>query len=160
VVLYHSLFGNTKSVASSLATGIEETGVETICQSIDDFNTSDITSFDLIAIGSPTHILKPSKPMSEFLETLRTYNLEGKFGFTFDTRNESRMNKRSLSILENSAARSIEGKMKKMGMTIIHSRESAIVQGREGPLNQGSEERFLMIGKKIAKKLITQLESA
>ncbi|MFW9981612.1 MAG: flavodoxin family protein [Candidatus Thorarchaeota archaeon] len=149
LVLYHSLYGNTKSVAMSLTRGIEEAGVETICISIDDFDINNITDFDFIAIGSPTHILKTSKSMGAFLESLAAFNLKGISGFSFDTRNESRMNKRSLFGLENSAARVIEARMKRMKMKMIRSRESAIVHGREGPLDSGVEEQFIEIGHEI-----------
>ncbi|MFW9793929.1 MAG: flavodoxin domain-containing protein, partial [Candidatus Thorarchaeota archaeon] len=108
IVLYHSLFGNTKSIAMNLAKGIEEAGVVTSCQSIENFNINEIIDFDFVAIGSPTHILKTSKQMKTFLQEMRAFNLKGKFGFSFDTRNESRMNKRGLFALENSAARVIE----------------------------------------------------
>ncbi|MFW9816022.1 MAG: flavodoxin domain-containing protein, partial [Candidatus Thorarchaeota archaeon] len=50
LVLYDSLFGNTKTVALSLAKGIREVGVDTSCQSIDEFNINEISGFDFVAI--------------------------------------------------------------------------------------------------------------
>lgn len=149
LVLFHSLFGNTKAVAQSLAKGLQETGLEVDCQSIDEVDINTIPNYDLIAIGSPTHMIRPSKQMKEFLERLRILNLSGLVGFSFDTRNESRMNRRSFSVLENSAARSIEKALKRVKVRIIKPRVSAIVQGREGPLNVESEETFLEIGREI-----------
>ncbi|MHA1951322.1 MAG: flavodoxin family protein [Candidatus Thorarchaeota archaeon] len=149
LVLYHSLFGNTKTVAMSLAKGLDEAGVESVCRSIDEFNINDITAFDFVAIGGPTHILKTSKAMKTFLQELAVFNLSGKSGFSFDTRNESKMNKRGLFVLENSAARVIDGWMKRKKMNIIRSRESAIVHGREGPLHSSVEKHFLEIGREI-----------
>ncbi|MFW9844405.1 MAG: flavodoxin family protein [Candidatus Thorarchaeota archaeon] len=159
LILYHSLYGNTKLVAISLAKGIEESGIETTCRSIEDFDIDKIMTFDFIAIGSPTHMLRPSKPMKEFLQKLKAFNLSGKVGFCFDTRNESKMNKRSYLILENSAARGIEGLMKRMKIKLIQPRQSAIVEGREGPLNQGVESMFFKIGSEIGNSIITQLET-
>jgi multimeric flavodoxin WrbA len=153
LVLFHSLFGNTKAIATSLARGFEEVGVESVCMSIDEFNVKEIVRYGLIAIGSPTHILKTSKPMKTFLEKLEAFNLSGKAGFGFDTRNESRLNKRGLFVLENSAARVIEGWMKRRKMKIIRHRESAIVHGREGPLDSGVEEVFLEIGREIGRRI-------
>ncbi|MHA3963503.1 MAG: flavodoxin family protein [Candidatus Thorarchaeota archaeon SMTZ1-45] len=149
LVLYHSLFGNTKTVAMSLARGIEELGIEVDCMSIGEVDINEIPKHDLIAIGSPTHMIRPSKEMKEFLNQLRNIELRGLFGFSFDTRNESRMNKRSLLVLENSAARSIEGMMKRLKMKIIKPRVSSIVHGREGPLDIGAEEKFHQIGREI-----------
>ncbi len=153
LVLYHSLFGNTKTVAMSLAKGLQESAIEVDCYSIDDVDVTEIPNYDLVAIGSPTHMIKPSKEMKEFLDELKAIELKGVFGFSFDTRNESRMNSKSFLILENSAARSIEGTMKRMKMKIIRPRVSAIVQGREGPLNAHAEEAFIQIGREIGTAL-------
>ncbi|MFW9910717.1 MAG: flavodoxin family protein [Candidatus Thorarchaeota archaeon] len=153
LVIYHSLFGNTKKIAMSLAGGLEEAGVPTDVLVIDDVDLQRLPEYDFIAIGGPTHILGVSKELKAFLERLSSLDLRGKKGFAFDTRNESRMNKRRYLVLENSAARRIEGKMKSMKMKVIRPRESAIVSGREGPLEQQAENSFFMIGKEIAKSI-------
>ncbi len=153
LILYHSLFGNTKTVAINLAKGIEESGVETDCLSIDEVDINQITSYDFLAIGGPTHIIGISKEIKTFLNELKTINLREMKGFSFDTRNNSRMNKKRWLMLENSAARRIEGKMKKMKIKIIKPRQSAIVEGREGPLESGVEGIFKEIGKEIGKAL-------
>ena len=154
LVLYHSLFGNTKKVALTLAMGIQDAGVEVDCKSVNDADPAEVTSYDLIAIGGPTHMIRPSKEMKAFLDRLKPIELRDLFGFAFDTRNESRMNSRGLSVLENSAARSIEKLMKRKKMKIIKPRVSAIVQGREGPLDTGVEETFLQIGQEIGNLLM------
>lgn len=153
LVLYHSLFGNTMAVAKSLGRGIEETGIEVDCFSIDEVDIEEIPKYDLIAIGSPTHMIRPSKEMKEFLKDLRSIELKGLLGFSFDTRNQSRMNKKRYLVLENSAARSIEKALKQMKVRIIRPRVSAIVHGREGPLDTGVEEDFLQIGRELGQKL-------
>ncbi|MHA2602673.1 MAG: flavodoxin family protein [Candidatus Thorarchaeota archaeon SMTZ1-83] len=150
IVLYHSLHGNTGKVAMSLAKGIEEAGAEVDCLSIDEVDFGRVSEYDFIAIGGPTHMIRMSKPMKEFLEKLQSVDLRGKKGFAFDTRIQSRMNKKSWGGLENSAARRIEGKMKKMKMEIVRHRKSAIVNGREGPLEEGTEKMFRRIGSEIA----------
>jgi hypothetical protein len=53
----------------------------------------------------------------------------------------------------NSAAKRIEKKMKKMNVKIIRPRESALVEGREGPLHDGVLERFRRIGTEIAESI-------
>lgn len=138
----------------SLARGVEESETEVDCLSIEEVDIKEIPEYDFIAVGSPTHITKPSKEMKEFLKKLKTIELRGLLGFSFDTRNESRMNNRRLALFENSAARSIEGFMKRMKMKIIKPRFSAIVYGREGPLNADVEETFLQIGREIGSILV------
>ncbi|MFX1483969.1 MAG: flavodoxin family protein [Promethearchaeota archaeon] len=153
LVLYHSLFGNTRTVAMSLAKGIQESGVDVTCIGIETFDISRICEYEFIAIGSPTHMIRTSKEMKEFLLRLDTYDLKGKLGFSFDTRTDSRMNDRKWSVFENSAARVIERKMKRLKMKIIRPRQSAIVTGREGPLDSGVEDTFLEIGREIGRTL-------
>jgi menaquinone-dependent protoporphyrinogen IX oxidase len=155
LVLYHSLFGNTKDIASSLAKGIDETGIETDCVNIDEIDISTIPNYDFIAIGGPTHMIGVSKAMKAFLKKLKTVPMQGMRGFSFDTRNHSRMNKKRWLILENSAARRIERYMKRKKMIIIKPRQSAIVYGREGPLENNSNLDFKMIGEEIGKILVT-----
>ncbi|MFW9916065.1 MAG: flavodoxin family protein [Candidatus Thorarchaeota archaeon] len=149
LVLYHSLYGNTKAIAISLAKGIEESAIVADCLSIDEVDLSQIKNYDFLAIGGPTHRIGLSKPMKAFLQKLKSANPRGMKGFSFDTRNHSRLNKKRWLMLENSAARRIEGKMKRMKISIIQPRQSAIVFGREGPLESGAEDRFRELGKEI-----------
>lgn len=153
LVIYDSLFGNTKKVAFSLAKGLMEGGLEVDCEHIDSIDIYQISSYNFLAIGGPTHMIGLSKAMKAFLQKLSTISVRGITGFSFDTRNESRMNSKKWLVLENSAARRIEGKMKKIKIKIIFPRQSAIVQGREGPLEENAEEIFLAIGREIAKKV-------
>jgi flavorubredoxin len=157
LVLYHSLFGNTKTVAMSLAKGIKETGVETDCMSIEEVDIEQIPKYDFIAIGGPTHVIRPSKDMKNFLLKLKALDLRGRGGFAFDTRNHSRMNSKSWFLLENSAARSIEGSMRRMKIRILRPRESAIVEGREGPLDMGVDDRFTEVGRELGRVLVSQI---
>ena len=150
LIVYHSMFGNTKAVADCLAKGMRESGIEVDCLSIDDIEISKVPGYDFLVIGGPTHMIGISKPMKAFLEQLKTCDLQGMKGFCFDTRNPSRLNKSSWLMLENSAARRIEGILKRMKIEIIYPRESALVEGREGPLLDGAEARFRQIGVELA----------
>jgi flavodoxin len=153
LVLYNSRYGNTKSVAFALAKGIQGAGIETECMSIEDVKIQRIPDFDFIAIGGPTHIIRTSQEMKEFLAKLKSVDLRGKLSFAFDTRIESKMNQRKWSVFENSAARRIQGAMKKMKMKIIRDRQSALVLENEGPLEQDAEDEFAEIGRSIGENL-------
>jgi len=150
IVVYDSNFGNTERIARALARGLEEEGAEVDCLRIDEVDVERLAEYDFIAVGGPTHMIRTSKPMKAFLERLRTVDLRGLKGFSFDTRNESRMNSRSLLLLENSAARVIEGVLKSRKVEIVMPRRSALVEGREGPLYDGMEEMFTQMGAEIA----------
>ncbi len=153
IVVYDSNFGNTERIARALAAGLRDGGIDADTARVDGVEAGELAGYDFIAVGGPTHIISASKPMKEFLERLKTVDLRGLKGFSFDTRNESRMNSRMWLMLENSAARVIEGALRKEKMDIVRPRRSAIVEGREGPLHEGMEETFRQIGVEIAKSI-------
>ena len=153
IVVYDSNFGNTERIARALARGLEEKGAEVNCLRIDEVDVEGLAGYDFIAVGGPTHMIRTSKPMKAFLQKLTTVDLSGLKGFSFDTRNESRMNGRRWMLLENSAARIIEGVLKSRKVEIVRPRRSALVEGREGPLHDGMEEMFTRIGAEIAGSL-------
>ena len=153
IVIYDSSFGNTERIARALALGLGDKGAKIDCLKIDKVDVEKLTEYAFIAIGGPTHIISASKPMKEFLERMKTVDLRGLKGFSFDTRNESRMNSRMWLIFENSAARVIEGALRGVKVDIVRPRRSAIVEGREGPLHEGMEETFRQIGIEIAESL-------
>ncbi len=146
LVVYDSNFGNTEKIARALVIGLGEEGLEVDCLKVDQVDIDKLAVYEFIAIGGPTHMAGVSKPMKEFLEEMKAVDVNGKKGFSFDTRNESRFNMFDL----NSAAKRIENKMKKMRIKLIRPRQSAIVEGREGPLHDGMEETFRRIGAEIA----------
>ena len=51
LVLYHSLYGNTRRVAESLARGMRFAGLSVDCLSIREVVIGDIPRYDLLAIG-------------------------------------------------------------------------------------------------------------
>ncbi len=91
--------------------------------------------------------------MKAFLHRLKKTDLREMKGFSFDTRNPSRLNQKSWLMLENSAAKRIESLMKRMKIKIIYPRQSALVEGREGPLLDGAEARFKQLGTTLANLL-------
>jgi len=146
IVVYDSRFGNTEKIARALALGIEKQGVNVDCRKVDEVDVAELVEYDFLAVGGPTHIASMSEPMKGFLEDLKKVDISDKIGFCFDTRNRSRFNRFDL----NSAAKRIEKKMKKMKVKMIKPRESAIVEGREGPLEKEAEEAFDRLGTEIA----------
>jgi flavodoxin len=142
MVIFDSKFGNTEKIAKSLEGGLLRSGVDVACIHTSDVQLDSLTEFDLIAIGGPTQMFTASKPMKDFLLKLEeVQGLNGKFGFAFDTKFESR--------LAGSAAKFIEKRLLDVGMEIIRSRQSAIVEKTEGPLKEGEMEGFESIGFEI-----------
>jgi flavodoxin len=146
LVVYYSVYGNTEKVAKALASGLETGGVKADCVKVDAVKFDELGGFDLLCVGSPVHAWNASKPMKVFLERLKSVDgLKGKKAFAFDTKIRSRF--------AGSAGGKIEGKLKDLGLTIAKPNVSAIVRGREGPLEEGAEETFKQIGAELAKTL-------
>ena len=146
LVVYDGLFGNTEKVAKALAAGLESGGVDVNVVKVDAVKFDELGKVDLLCVGSPVHAWNASKPVKEFLGRLKSVEgLSGKKAFAFDTKIKSK--------LAGSAGGKIERKLKDLGLIIAKHSESAVVKGREGPLEEGAEETFKQIGAELAKML-------
>ena len=147
LVVYDSVYGNTEKVARALAKGLEGGGVDVECVRVDAVKFDEPIRYDLLVVGGPVHGWSASKPIKEFLERLKSVEgLSGKKAFALDT-------KMSRGRLVGSAGGKIEGKLKRLGLTIVKPHASAIVKGREGPLEEGAEETFKQLGAELAKMM-------
>jgi flavodoxin len=147
LVVFDSVYGNTEKVARALAKGLEDGGVDVDCVRVDAVKFDELSGYDLLVVGSPVHAWSASKPIKAFLERLKTVEgLSGKKAFAFDT-------KMSRSMLAGSAGGKIEGKLKSLGLTIVKPHASAVVKGREGPLEEGAEGAFNQLGAELAKMM-------
>jgi flavorubredoxin len=146
LVVYDSVYGNTERIAKALAVGLESGGVDVDIVKVDAVKFNELAKVDLLCVGSPVHAWSASKPMKEFLERLKSVEgLNGKKAFAFDTKRAQ--------ALAGSAGGKIEKKLKDLGMTIAMPSKSAIVKGREGPLEESAEGTFKQIGSELAKML-------
>lgn len=143
IVIYDTIYGNTEKVAKALASGMQEQGVQVDTVPVQKVEINKLKEYDLLAIGGPTHAFGISKPVKDFLQKMKNAEIKGKKAFIFDTRLRIR--------IAGSAAKKIEKELKKLQMNIIKSYSSAIVMKSEGPLEEGTEERFKKISAEIAK---------
>jgi flavodoxin len=141
-VIYDSNFGNNEKLAKALSAGLERAGVHVDLLKIGEFNHTKIQDYELICLGGPTHITRTSQNMRDFLDEIKKVNLRGKKGFCFGTRMDSRMNIFDI----NGSAKKIEGKLRRRGLKMVKEAVNVIVEGREGPLAEGSENRYKEIG--------------
>ncbi|MFX0019613.1 MAG: flavodoxin domain-containing protein [Promethearchaeota archaeon] len=145
LILYDSVYGNTKKVAMSLSRGLEAGGVYVDSNSIQDFDTVELKNYDVIGIGGPTHFHGASKEMKAFLSKIKHLKMENKEGFAFETKADFR--------LAGSAAKRIIRYLKKMKILIIHPTITGLVIDKEGPLKENSLPKMENIGLNIAEKL-------
>lgn len=143
LVVYDSMYGNTEKIAKALAVGLRSGGVDSTVAKLDSIQVNEVTDVNLLCVGSPTHAWNASKSMKEFLDRLKSVEgLKGKKAFAFDTKMKSR--------LAGKARDNIEKDLKTLGFSIVKPSESAIVNGREGPLEDGSEAKFEKLGAELA----------
>ncbi len=163
VVVYESMFGNTKTVGQGIAEGLREAG-EVKVGTVDDLSPDDVRDATLIVAGGPTqarHMAKPNArqsatknhafdkygPVLPGRESLRGW-LEripmGRAGAAaFDTRFDKP------TLLTGSAAKEIARELSRKGYSIIGA-QSFFVQGTGGPLTDGERERAVAWGRELA----------
>ena len=83
LVIYDSIYGNTKAVAEMIAEGIRAEGHEAIIQSAKD-DLHEKLDLDLILIGSPTRMGRMTGPSKKLMKKLSKSSWTKPVGF-FDT---------------------------------------------------------------------------
>ncbi|MFX1570230.1 MAG: flavodoxin domain-containing protein [Promethearchaeota archaeon] len=145
IILYDTVFGNTKKVAMSLSRGLEAGGLYVDSSSIEDFNIIDLNNYDIIAIGGPTHYHGASKKMKSFLSKIKHLKMDNKFGFAFETKGEFR--------LAGSAAKRITRYLNKIKIKIIHHIVTGTVLNQKGPLKDRTLDLMEQIGLDISDRI-------
>lgn len=147
VIVYDSIFGNTKRIADRI--GLELCNdCEIIAGSIHhDIEPDDIADIDLLIIGSPTHSHKPTHEMSQFLDQLAAKKNYIKHAAVFDTRYNMHI------LISGSAAKKITKKLKQFGIATICKPESFLVTKWEGPLKANELEHAEHWAQDILQKL-------
>ena len=144
IILYDSVYGNTKKVAMSLSRGLEAGGLYVDSSSIQNFDIKELKNYDLIGIGGPTHYHGASKQIKSFLNKIKHLKMEGKYGFAFETKGEFR--------LAGSAAKRITRYLNKINTKIIHPTITGKVLNQEGPLKESTLNLMEQIGLNISDK--------
>lgn len=164
VVIYESLFGNTKAVAEAVVAGLQH-GPDVMLQStLEEIDTSQA---DFVVIGGPTHAHGMSRATSrqvdekgpaplpgadtglgirEVIKAMPTG--DGKPVATFDTRFDK------AAWLTGSAAAVAAKKLTKQGYRVIADPESFMIEGGDGPLKPGELDRARMWGKELAELVL------
>ncbi|NVM36494.1 MAG: hypothetical protein HWN81_12935 [Candidatus Lokiarchaeota archaeon] len=145
LILYDSVYGNTKKVAMLLSRGLEAGGLQVDSSFIQDFDIKILKNYDVIGIGGPTHFHGASKKMKRFLKGTKHLKMENKYGFAFETKADFR--------LSGSAAKRITRYLKKMKLKIIHPTITGIVLDKQGPLQEAISDKMVQFGLNISDKV-------
>jgi len=84
IVVYDSVYGNTRTVALELARQLTEMGYQTSTVNIAEHDVQD-TACDLLCIGSPTRMKKATRQVKKFVKHLDPEALRGTRIVLFDT---------------------------------------------------------------------------
>jgi flavodoxin len=149
IIIYESIYGNTKKVADAIAEGIRESGKIdcTIAKTGEVHHTDDLAKYDALVFGSPNHNQEPSRNMLKFIERASIVDLQAKLGAVFDTYTGG-----NKGIVVKKLEQVIRQKMS--CITFIIDGFSAQVEDRKGPLAEGELERAIDFGKQVAAKIL------
>ena len=164
LVVYESLFGNTRTIAEAVAEGLGAAGLEAETVHVGTAPTSIPGDTTILVIGGPTHafgltrtstredaarrsggrVLSCGKGIREWLTELQARR--GLPAVTFDTRIDKPR-------VPGSAARAAERRLRRAGFAITVPAESFYVTGTEGPLSDGEIDRACRWGEEIARRI-------
>jgi hypothetical protein len=175
VIVYESLFGNTRAVAEAVGDGLRGTHPQArvAVLGVHEASTDYVHGADLLVVGGPTHILRMTTPRTrrtggqpavvgrgsnvitagtpdaalglgvrEWLKAL-TPAASGAQAAAFDTRLGS--------VFAGGAASSISRRLRDHGYLILTDPKGFIVEGGQGPLEAGEEDRARLWGVKLAR---------
>ena len=159
VVVFESMFGNTKAVAEAVAEGVSEQMPVTVVE-VGDAPKSIGANVDLVVVGAPTHAFGLSRAQTradaarqashglvskgiglrEWLSTARAES-PGIVAAAFDTR---------IRHVPGSAARAARRRLRDLGYRADVPAESFFVAGTPGPLADGELARARKWGNELA----------
>jgi flavodoxin len=133
LVIYDSLYGNTKIIAQAIGDAIP--GEVRMLQA-GEVNASELGACDLLIVGAPTHGGGPSDPAKELFKKVQASALTSVKVAAFDTRHTARLLR-----LVGYAAPKIAQSLEKKGGKLVCAAEGFFVTGTKGPLKEGEVER-------------------
>lgn len=144
LVVYDSVFGNTEQIALAIGNALgSKESVETL--RVSDVKLGHLKGLELLLVGSPTRAFRPTKPITDLLNSIPSNGLRGVKVAAFDTRiSTADVRSRFLSMmvrLFGYAAKPIADKLEKKGGSLIAPPEGFFVRDTEGPLKDGELER-------------------
>lgn len=147
LVVYESMFGNTKQVAETIAENLNNIEkIETVIKTAKEVDPTEVLDYDLIIIGSPNHMGGPTRGIKKFIDKLEKIGLKEKKGATFDTYVRKNINK---------AVRKMERRIneKVSGLELITPGLSIKVGGVRGPVLEEELPKCKEFAKLIIEKM-------
>ncbi len=131
LVVYDSLYGNTKQIAQAIGAASAGDVVHA-----GETKPTDVLGLDLLIIGSPTQGGRPTPLIKEFIGRIPEATVKGTGMAVFDTR----LSTKWVGLFGYAAGR-IAGTLGAREATLVAPPEGFFVKGKEGPLKDGELER-------------------
>ena len=143
LIVYDSVFGNTKAVAEAVSKAFKEPEVTLV--KVSEASVSLVEKAEVLLVGSPTRAMSPMPSIIAWLKALDKDALKGKRTAVFDTRMDSEeLDSKVYSFFEGlfgHAVESMEKALKRKGAKLVMRGEGFIVTASEGPLRDGETDR-------------------
>ena len=149
IVVFDTSYGNTRTVADTIAETLKESGIEVDAFYVKDVKKLSAKDYSFLVLGSPTKFGTMSFTVKGFLGKVKREEWMNKPFAAFDTENPENIERK-----EGSAAEKIAEKLRKKQMNQMLPVLKAVVLGWKGPLQEGEIER----AKEYTRKLATELK--
>ncbi len=155
LVVYDSVFGNTKRIAETIAKTIPKSKLVSSKKT----NLAQLKNLDLLIVGSPTYGGRPTTAILNFLNKINNGSLKKIKIAAFDTRFSKKNHGLGLKILMNmigfAAPKTTKSLIAKGGTQIVEP-QGFIVKSKEGPLEPKEVKKAETWAGKILKKIKSQ----
>jgi len=148
IVVYDTSYGNTKTIAETIAETLKASGIEVDLFDVKDMKKLNATDYSFLVLGSPTRFGTMSFAVKGFLGKVKSEQWMNKPFAAFDTKNPENMEKK-----EWSAAEKIAEKLRDKKMNQLLPVLKAAVLGQKGPLVEGEIERTKEYANRVAIEL-------
>lgn len=159
LVVYDSVFGNTRQVAEAVAKALQP-GFSVQVVQVQHLQPEALTGLDLLVVGSPTRGFRPTEDVQKWLDSLPAGSLKGVRAAVFDTRIPYETIKSPILHVavklfakgDGYAASTMGAALEAKGAALIADPLGFVVQDREGPLAAGELERAAAWGGSLMEK--------
>jgi menaquinone-dependent protoporphyrinogen IX oxidase len=147
-VVYDTSYGNTRTIAETIAETLKESGIEVDLFHVKDVKKLSAKDYSFLVVGSPTRFGAMSFAIRGFLGKVKSEEWTNKPFAAFDTENPENIERK-----EGSAAEKIAEKLRDKKMNQLLPVLKAVVLGQKGPLQEGEVERTKDYARELAIEL-------
>ena len=153
IVVYDTSYGNTKTIAETIAETLKESGIEVDLFDVKDVKKLSAKDYNFLVLGSPTRFGTMSFAIRSFLGKVKSEEWMNKPFAAFDTENPENIESARIENKEWSAGEKISEKLRDKKMNKLLPVLKAVVLGQKGPLKEGEIDRTKYYARELAIKL-------